>query len=73
MGDNSKYRGKALSAGELFGWDTTYRPCKECTERHVGCHSECEKYAKFRELLMKGKAAQRYTNRKRRLEDVHSD
>lgn len=21
-------------------------PCKSCEERHVGCHAECEKYAK---------------------------
>ena len=20
--------------------------CKDCTERHLGCHSECEKYRK---------------------------
>lgn len=19
-------------------------PCKDCSERHIGCHSECEKY-----------------------------
>lgn len=19
-------------------------PCKDCVERHVGCHAECEKY-----------------------------
>lgn len=24
-----------------------YAPCKDCTERHIGCHSECEKYARF--------------------------
>ena len=23
-------------------------PCFECTERHMGCHSECEKYKQFR-------------------------
>ena len=22
-------------------------PCKDCTERHPGCHSECEKYAEY--------------------------
>ena len=21
-------------------------PCKECEERHLGCHSDCEKYLK---------------------------
>ena len=23
-------------------------PCKECSERHASCHSECEKYKEFR-------------------------
>lgn len=23
--------------------------CKECTERHLGCHSTCEEYKKRRE------------------------
>lgn len=23
-------------------------PCKGCSERHVGCHSTCEKYQAFR-------------------------
>lgn len=22
-------------------------PCKNCTERHAGCHSQCEKYIAF--------------------------
>lgn len=24
-------------------------PCKGCEKRHVGCHSECEDYKKFKE------------------------
>lgn len=23
-------------------------PCKECGDRHVGCHSSCSKYAEWR-------------------------
>lgn len=23
-------------------------PCKDCSERHIKCHSECEKYAKYK-------------------------
>ena len=23
-------------------------PCKDCTDRHIGCHSKCEKYQAFR-------------------------
>lgn len=22
-------------------------PCKDCAERHIGCHSSCEKYQAF--------------------------
>jgi hypothetical protein len=24
-------------------------PCKDCQERHIGCHAECERYIKFKE------------------------
>lgn len=23
-------------------------PCKDCAERHVGCHASCPRYAKFK-------------------------
>lgn len=26
-------------------------PCKDCAERHEGCHGECEKYKAFRESI----------------------
>lgn len=25
-------------------------PCKNCPDRYVGCHSQCESYKKFRKL-----------------------
>lgn len=25
----------------------SYAPCKDCKDRRVGCHAECEKYARF--------------------------
>ena len=25
----------------------TYCACKDCTERYVGCHSDCDKYKDF--------------------------
>lgn len=25
--------------------------CKDCTERHIGCHSECDKYIQEKQLL----------------------
>lgn len=28
-----------------MGW---YSACKNCTERHAGCHGKCEKYQEFR-------------------------
>ena len=39
-----------------------YAPCKDCTERHVGCHSECEKYARFCAENEKRKELQRREN-----------
>ena len=34
-------------------------PCKGCEDRHIGCHSKCEKYATFleRRKAIKLKAA----------------
>lgn len=26
-------------------------PCKDCPDRFIGCHDECEKYKSFREEL----------------------
>lgn len=28
-------------------------PCKECTERHIGCHGKCEAYKAFQEYNAK--------------------
>lgn len=25
--------------------------CKDCPDRHVGCHSDCERYLEFRKKL----------------------
>lgn len=30
-----------------------YAPCKGCTERVVGCHSNCEKYKEFKDYVAK--------------------
>ena len=35
--------------------DNTFSPCKDCEERHVGCHSECEKYIEFKRKLRREK------------------
>ena len=32
-------------------------PCMNCAERHEACHSECEKYAAYREKIDAIKAA----------------
>ena len=34
-------------------------PCKDCEERHVGCHSKCEKYAEFRKEVNEKREALR--------------
>lgn len=41
-------------------------PCKECTDRELGCHGRCERYAAFREEreeLIKRRAAMNDTIR----------
>lgn len=30
-------------------------PCKECPERHLHCHGECEKYKEYKEQSEKNK------------------
>ena len=27
-----------------------YQPCKNCTERHIACHSECGKYREWQTM-----------------------
>lgn len=39
-------------------------PCKDCIERHISCHSSCEKYKKFKE--------DKEIENKRRQKDVKS-
>ena len=34
-------------------------PCKGCTERYVGCHGKCEKYAAWQSKHEKAKQRQR--------------
>lgn len=28
-------------------------PCKDCTKRYLGCHSECEEYADYKTVRAK--------------------
>ena len=35
-------------------------PCKNCTERYVGCHSKCEPYIEFTQILMAYREAKEY-------------
>ena len=30
-------------------------PCKDCKDRHVGCHGKCEKYLEYKKELQKAK------------------
>lgn len=32
-------------------------PCKDCTERYVGCHNECVKYKEYKAKIKKEKEA----------------
>ena len=41
----------------LFGHNfVIFNPCKDCTDREVGCHGKCEKYAQYRAELERSKA-----------------
>lgn len=32
-----------------FNYSTArYAPCKDCPDRHAGCHGQCDRYAAFR-------------------------
>ena len=30
-------------------------PCKDCKDRHIGCHSKCEKYLEYKKEVQKAK------------------
>ena len=30
-------------------------PCKDCKDRHIGCHGKCEKYLEYKKELQKVK------------------
>lgn len=32
-------------------------PCKDCEERFLGCHSQCEKYQEFNRRLIQARKA----------------
>ena len=33
-------------------------PCKDCSDRHINCHSECTRYLRWKEHLAELKAAE---------------
>ena len=47
-----------------------YAPCKGCTERTLGCHSTCEKYAKYKRLIKRNTNCYYMQKRKERAENV---
>ena len=47
-----------------------YAPCKGCTERTLGCHSSCEKYAKYKGLIKRNTNYYRKQTGKERAENV---
>ena len=30
-------------------------PCKDCKDRHIGCHGTCDRYKKYRSKIQKAK------------------
>lgn len=43
-------------------YDSKGNPCKECQDRHVGCHSGCEKHKEWKDRLEEKK--QKYRTNK---------
>lgn len=39
-------------------------PCKDCTERHIGCHSDCDRYNKEKSEIEKNKSILKYHKEK---------
>lgn len=39
--------------------DKLWHPCRNCTERTPGCHAECERYRKARQLITDARAKDR--------------
>ena len=39
-------------------------PCKDCPDRHIGCHSDCDKYINYRKELEQLKEQQYKENLK---------
>lgn len=35
-------------------------PCRNCTDRNIGCHGQCEKYAAYRAIMDKEKVRRQY-------------
>ena len=31
--------------------NSVHSPCKDCSDRHIGCHAECDKYKAFKKAL----------------------
>ena len=45
-------------------------PCKECQNRHVGCHSKCEEYLTFAD---ERKRIQEVINKEKSFVDIHAE
>ena len=41
-----------MKRDKLYG-NSVHSPCKECSDRHMGCHAKCDKYKDFKTVLYK--------------------
>ena len=39
---------------------TTNAPCQRCTDRAIGCHSKCPRYAEYRAVYVAAAEARKY-------------
>lgn len=44
-----------MKKDKIYG-NSVHSPCKDCPDRHIGCHSECDKYKEFEKALFEEKS-----------------
>lgn len=49
--DESVNRGKEIKVNAKAVHVSIIAPCKDCADRHMACHSSCEKYLSYKEQL----------------------
>lgn len=58
-----------MKKDKIYG-NSVHSPCKDCPDRHIGCHAECDKYKAFEKALFEEKSIRyKANNAERRVEN----